>query len=278
MKHVYILKIFLLLTIFIHEKTMSQEITISKQYIKVEMTDAISDISINGVPFIKNLDTDGLVTTEPVNLWLRNGENTISYSIYPHEESTGYSPKLSASIFLHDDKQEMPTPLKILATIEHTSDPEVKYPFTKSIKFNINNKIFTKLWDDAETINSINSQDKAQMIQLANKLANSVLNNTKQAVDLQLYKIQEDALSEGKTVDRLKEVAAKSYEWLQKQENLKIDEIDPDEIKFNICGSGQLINMTRKNNEDAIIIESEDMYFDIGLYFARIKGNWTIVR
>jgi len=278
MKLNLLLNAVLLLTIFTCENAMSQENVTSKQYIKVELKDAISDISINGVPFIKNLDTDGFITTEPVNLWLKNGKNTLSYTIHPDDEDESYSPQINALIFTHDNTQEFPTPLKNLATITYTHVDDTKYPASESIDFELNEKINTRLWDDAENITALSQDDKNEMIAIANSLAEYVLSDTSQAVKLQAYKIKEDALSEGKTIERLTEAATKSYEWLRSQKDLKIDNIDPNEINFNICGGGQLINMMRSNNEDAIILESDDMYFDIGLYFAKIQGKWTIVR
>jgi len=257
---------------------MSQQVNNTKQYVKVEMKGAIANISINEIPFIKNLETDGFITTEPVNMWLKNGENTLSITVYPYEESNSYSPVVSATIFVHDEKQDIPTPLKTLATIQFTPEQEDKYPTTKSIKFNIDNAITTKLWNDAEVIKNINSQDKSQMINIADKLAEAILNNTEQAIQLQLFKIQDDALAEGKTVERLTEVATKSYEWLRSQKDLKIDGIDSSKMKFNICGNNRLVNMMRDNNEEAVILESDEMYFDVGLYFAKINGNWAIVR
>ncbi|MCW8935132.1 MAG: hypothetical protein OQK98_10445 [Gammaproteobacteria bacterium] len=278
MKNKLFLNAIFLLTIFTCENAMSQETTTTKQYIKVEMKDAISDISLNGVPFIKNLDTDGFITTEPVNLWLKNGKNTLAYTIHSDDENTSYSPQVNALVFTHDSTQEFPTPLKNLASISYSHSEKSKYPVTKSIEFQLNEKINTRLWDDAEKITALNQNDKNEMIEIANNLAKFVLNDTKQAINLQSYKIQEDALSEGKTIDRLIEAATKSYEWLRSQDALKIDNINSNEINFNICGDGQLVNMMRSNNEDAIIIESEEMYFDIGLYFSKIKGKWTIVR
>ena len=279
MKYIHILKTALLIsTIAICEIAMSQQINIKKHYIKVKMVGAIASISINGIPFLKNIDTEGLVTTEPVNQWLKNGENSLSYTIYPDTESTSYTPKLSALIFLHDDKEEFPTPLKNLAEISFSPEKDDVYPVRKTVSFKINDTIATKLWDDAVIISEISSQDKNEMIEIATKLSNAVLNDTKLAIDIQLYKIQEDALAEGKTVERLKEVASDSYQWLHSQKDLKADSLQPDNVKFNICGNGYLVNLLRVNDEEAIILESDDMFFDIGLYFAKIKGHWTIVR
>jgi len=272
------LKAVLLLIIFTCESAMSQENTTTKQYIKVELKDAISDISINGVPFIKNLDNDGFITTEPVNLWLKNGKNTLAYTIHSDDDNAGYSPQVNALVFTHDNTQELPTPLNNLATISYSHDGKITYPVTKSVEFDLIEKVNTRLWDDAEKLTALNQEDKNEMLAIANNLAEYVLSDTKQAIDLQAYKIKEDALSEGKTIERLTEAATKSYEWLRSQKDLKIDKIDPNEINFNICGGGQLVNMMRSNNEDAIILESDDMYFDIGLYFSKIQGKWTIVR
>lgn len=115
----YFLRVIILLTFSLHETSMCQNTNIDKQYIKIELNNAIADISINGIPFIKNLDTDSFITTEPVNLWLKNGENTLSYTIYADEDTENYSPSLSASVFIHDEKQEIPTPLETLTTIHY---------------------------------------------------------------------------------------------------------------------------------------------------------------
>jgi len=278
MKIKLLLKAVLLLTIFTCENAMSQENLTTKQYIKVELKDAISDISINGVPFIKNLDNDGFITTEPVNLWLKNGKNTLAYTIHSDDGNTGYSPQVNALVFTHDNTQELPTPLNNLASISYSHSEENTYPLTKTVEFNLNEKINTRLWDEAENITALSQQDKNEMMAIANSLASYVLSDIKKAIDLQAYKIKEDALSEGKTIERLTDAATKSYEWLGSQKDLQIDNIDPSEINFNICGGGQLVNMMRSNNEDAIILESDDMYFDIGLYFSKIQGKWTIVR
>lgn len=260
------------------ENVMSSQIEQKKYFIKIEMKGAKAVVYINDIPILRNPDNEGVVTTEPANLWLKSGKNTLSYTVFPYGEIKEYNPSVALSVFLHNNKEDYPSPKEILGEIKLDRDKDHEYPLNKSIEFIIEDDVKTKLWNDAEKIINLSKKDKMQIISVIRELSEAILKDAERAIKLQMYKIEDDALAEGKSVEKLIDVASHSYEWLQSQKGVKLDNIDIDKIKFNICGDGQLINVIKDNGDEAIVYESEDMYFDIALYFSKINGKWTIVR
>lgn len=257
---------------------MSENNDISRYYLKVHLENAIAEINLNDSPIIKNPDTEGLVTTEPVNLWLKKDINELSFVIYPDTDNASYSPRLTASLFLHDNKQDFPTPIKTLAEIEFTDEFENTKPATKTTTFKINDIPNLNLWSDADKIDNLSSTDKQEMLELTNALQQAILTDSDKAIQLQKYKINEDAIADAKTFERLSQAAKENYEWLRSQDSLKAHKISNDQLEYRICGDGYLVNLVRKDNSDALIIESESMYFEVPLFFAKINGNWVIAR
>ena len=273
--------------------TMSQQNVsdINRYYLKVESRDALFRIYLNGTPILRSEDDDTLSVIEPVNLWLVENENILSFEILKPDEDGGdlkptdlkptdLKPIIQATLFLHDNTSEFPLSKKILAEIEHVSAEKISYPIEKSVNFNYDDKVLPNLWNDASKIKLVNDSDKAEILKLTNALANSLIDKKyDDAIKLQKYKIQEDALAEGKSYSRIIEgVITSSYNWLDSQGELTSQPINPDEMMYSICGNGQLVYLSKTNSEEAIVLESDEVYFDVPIYFANIKGVWTIVR
>jgi len=267
--------------------TMSQQNVsdINRYYLKVESRDALFRIYLNGTPILRSEDDDTLSVIEQVNLWLVENENILSFEILKPDEDGGdlkptdLKPIIQATLFLHDNTSEFPLSKKILAEIEHVSAEKISYPIEKSVNFNYDDKVLPNLWNDASKIKLVNDSDKAEILKLTNALANSLIDKKyDDAIKLQKYKIQEDALAEGKSYSHMEGVVTSSYNWLDSQGELTNQPVNPDEMVYMLCGNGQMVYLSKTNSEEAIVLESDEVYFDVPIYFANIKGVWTIVR
>lgn len=249
-------------------------------YVKVNSRGALVNLYINDVPLVKVKVkvSENYITTKPVNLWLKEGVNTFSYTIYDNNKEETYNPSFDAVLFIHDKSKEVPTPLKTLEKIQFVSNKDSKYPIDSTLEFKIDGSINTQLWRDAEKFIALTKEDKKEIVTLIDRLALSILSDPQQAISIQKYKITEDALAQGKTVERVTDAVLKEYQWLSSQKGLTISKSNREQLNYEIHGNGHLVNVT-KNNQDAIIIlEYDDLFFDIDLYFAKIKGRWIIAR
>lgn len=257
-----------------------QKTPIDLYFLKVEMNDAIATVYLNDAPIVKSLETDGFITVEPVNQWLISNKNTLSYRVLVNDDNIEKSkPYIKASLFLHDPNNESPTPKNTISEIEFLHNEETNYPSQGVVEFEFNYNSPTKLWDEAIHLSSLTIADKEEILHLAQSFSDSIINkNYNTAIEIQKYKIKEDALAEGKAYSRLEEVTKKTYDWVGTQGNLTSIPINPDEIDYILCGNNKLVYIQRANKDEVIILESKDLYLDIATFYAKINGKWTIVR
>ena len=254
-------------------------------YLSVKTKNVLSEIGINGAPLIKDLEGDGVITTEPVSTWLLHGNNNLTIKIKPlDEENKNLSPTVEIILFLHDSASTVPKPKVIYAKYnypdkENNKEKEIKLPVSESISFDFPSEIGTKLWNEAETLKNISENDKNEIVELINNLENSLINkDISSAINLQEYKILDDSIAEKKSVERLEDATKKGYEWLNQQTGVVAKKLTLDTTKFIICCKQMVVYIARKTGEDAILLESDDLYFDIPVYVSKIKNRWTIVR
>jgi len=204
---------------------------INNYYLKVEFKDALWQIYLNGVPILRSEDTDALSVSEPINLWLIENENTLSFEILkPDDVDDSLKPTIKATIFLHDKISDVPLAKKIIASILFDNDEHKKYPISDSVSFNFEDEILINVWKDASSIGAISERDKQDILKLATLLPTSIVNKKyDDAIELQRYKIQEDALAEGKAYSHFEKVLKKIYGWLDSQGEITSQPMNPDE-------------------------------------------------
>lgn len=249
-------------------------------YLNLETKNAIVTVLLNGAPIIKSTEIDSISAIEPVNSWLLNDHNILSVVIEsPHPTEESYMPSVSASIFTHDNGSETPHPREILSKLVFVGDEEANYPLTVSdeIQKTFSNK--TKLWQEAIAITDLNGSDKEFIISLVNAFSTSLItNDVEKAIKLQRYKIEDDALAENKTFEQIENAVKVNYQWLAKQTGLIAQPLSIDNAEFTMCYNNKLIYVQRDNKEEAVALESDDLFFDVPIYVAKISGEWKIVR
>ncbi len=255
---------------------MSRENTPPRYYLSVNTSGLPALIRINGVPLIKDTAAEGLVTTEPVHAWLMKGENTLGIELRTPPDKDA---KAAADIklYLHDPEAEVPTPQAVLAEFRYSNPTPL--PLTQDIAFSVPEPLPTRLWDEAEALTELSANDKNQILDLVNRLQDSLLNqDIAAALRLQDYKITDDARAEGKPVERMREGVTLSLQWLAEQGELSGEPLEGASAAFELCANNRLVYVSRQDGEEAVTIESDELYFDVPVYAARIKGEWRIVR
>jgi len=252
-------------------------------YLSVKTKDVKFIMGINNAPLIRDDEGDGIITAEPVSTWLIKGENTLSINLYKlDDKSKTRSPSVEVQLYLHDSAFTTPTPKKVIAEYYYPPRKDEKtteFPLSKSISFNFPVNVGTQLWKEAETLSDVSENDKNEIIVLIKALETSLLNkDISSTISLQKYKIQDDALAEKKPVEQLENATRKSYEWLNEQRGLTINNITLNDTSFKICCKNKVVFVSRINGTDALQLESDDLYFDIPIFVSKINKKWTIVR
>ncbi|MFK5950580.1 MAG: hypothetical protein QM500_17645 [Methylococcales bacterium] len=276
----------ILITLGFTKNTMSENNILSADYyfLKAETHDAIVTININDAQIIRSPDTDSLNTIVPMNTWLTEGENVISINISPPPNNTkDYNPNISISVFLHDPKSETPLPKTMLATLKYRNKDEdidkIKFPLSRSVKFDFNKSIPNKLWNTASDLTAISELDKTEIVNTINLLTSSLTsNNISKAIELQKFKLNEEALSVNKQYSEFEHAATTTYKLLADQTNLISQPVEVESLEFNICGKNKLVLITTTKGENAISFSSDEMDFELEVFMAKIDGKWTIAR
>lgn len=280
------LYIFLILLIFNMEHVMAKENSEHTTYYFLSVTskDVIAEIGVNGAPIIKDIDGEGIITAEPVATWLIHGENKLTIKLTPlaANKNNENNPKITIKIFEHDPDFTAPTPKEILAQFEYPpikTEKNINLPLAENVKFNIIKSIGTKLWNEASEVKEILQNDKQEILMVLKSLEESLVSkNISEAIKLQKYKITDDSIAENKSIEQLESAATKGYKWLNEQSGLTANKITLDSAIFTLCCNNKVVYVTRKNGEEAIQLESDDLYFDIAIYLSKINGEWIIVR
>jgi len=282
----YSLLFIILTTLGFTKNIMSENNTLSADYyfLKAETHDAIVTININDAQIISSPDTDSLNTIVPMNTWLTEGENKLSINISPPPEDVeDYNPNITISVFLHDPKSETPLAKTTLATLKYRNKDEdidkIKFPLSRSIKFDFNKSIPNKLWTTGSDITSISEEDKTEIVNTINLLTGSLTSNDiNKAIELQKFKLNEEALSVNKDYSEFEHAATTTYKLLADQTNLTSQPVKVENLKFNICGKNKLVLITTTDGENAISFSSDEMDFELEVFMAKIDGKWTIAR
>lgn len=282
----YISFFIILLTLGFTKNAMSENNILSADYyfLKAETHDAIATININDAPIIVSPDTDSLNTIVPMNTWLIEGENTVSINIFPPPDNTkDYNPNISISIFLHDPKSETPLAKTTLTTLNYSNKDEdverITYPLSRSVKFDFNKSIPNMLWSTASDLTTITEADKTEIVDILNLLTSSLTsNNISKAIELQKFKLNEEALSVNKQYSVLEHAVTTTYKMLADQTGLTSQNIKAENLEFKICGKNKLIFITTTTGENAIVFTSDEMEFELEVFMAKIDGKWKIAR
>ncbi len=253
---------------------------IERYFLRVEMRGVIASISLNGAPIISSEDTDLMTSTEPLNIWLHKGQNILSYRVLSAEaEKNTPLPMISASLFLHDEKSEVPLAKKEIALINYNYSRSDHYPLQNNTVFEFSGALKTRLWQDAEELGEITQNDKNEIQGLIDALSSSVISgDIEKSLDLQKYMIRESALAEGHTFDALEKAVRSNFEWLTTLKDVSVSAYDKNKLRYTLCGANRLVYIADENNKDVLRFSSVEADFDIKIYMAKINGHWIFAR
>ena len=249
-------------------------------FLSVNATGLNAAIKINDLPVIILNEGTELMTEKMVASWLMNGENCLSAALIALPEQEQIQGKIKATLFLHDNTKEEPTPQKILAEIVYPipsldNKPAKKASISQTFNFH---RATTRVWQEAENIANLSEKDKSEIKLLINELQYALTHDTKKAITLQNYKITEDALAEGKSPDQVIKATEVTYNWLAEQQNVTPIKIEEKDLRYTIGGNNNVVFVSQSNLNHALQLENDDLFFEIPIYAAKINSTWTLAR
>lgn len=256
-------------------------------YLYFKCINLVSVVRLNDVPLIADADAEGIVITEPINYWVTHRSNNVQIDLdWPESQEfeSGQS-KMEMMVFRADPGSEMPKPGDIILNHEWpgegATDEAGMYPYSYSEQFSIIDPPDTKLWQEAEPIDSLTQNDKEAILRKIERLRSTLLNREKEkAFSILSYRYADEALAEGKKLDQIRSAVMELYDWMFNQGDLSADPLTIENSRFNIVGNRKLVYVDRGNLEISLVLtqEAEGVCFGIPIYAAKIKGKWLIVR
>ncbi len=251
-------------------------------FLSVDTNNAKTTVMLNDVPLVTSADGDGVKTEKPITTWIMPGKNSLRIVLkaLPNQETVSGSAEVT--LYLQDNASEFPKVKDVLASIVFPGDKEVTaktLQIDEAVEFEFTAPQSFKLWHEAQTVTQLTGSDKQQMADYLRALQNALTSNDeKTAVDLQMYKIHEDAVAENKDPQDLVEVTKSNYSWLASQGTLSATQIDLSKLVFNVVSQGKLVHVVNPNGTDVVHLESSDMVFEIPAFFANVGGKWVLAR
>jgi ribosomal protein S12 methylthiotransferase accessory factor YcaO len=98
------------------------------------------------------------------------------------------------------------------------------------------------------------------------------------AIDLQKYKIKDDALVEGNLSEEIEQALRANYAWLKDQKRIELRTYNPREIECSLMANNRVVKLTRSAGEEVLQIESSDLSIEVPVFVSKINGVWKIVR
>lgn len=266
------------------EEDMTKTLITLFFYLSVNSVNLITNFRINDVFILSDPNAKGIVSDEPINLWIKPKTNrfTVELDLPKSEELNPALGKVNAVLFISDPESEIPKPGKILTKfIWPIPDQESVFPYVFNGTFDVENPPDTYLWKDAEQIETLIDKDKEEMINKVNGLIDAFLKKDINRILSNLeYRFEEEARAEGKSAERIREVVTEQYNWMFGLGELTAEKLDNSNAVLKIVGDSKVVQINKNQYDPAIIIQNEpsDLNFGINVFFAKIKGNWIIVR
>ncbi|WNO08054.1 hypothetical protein [Teredinibacter sp. KSP-S5-2] len=248
-------------------------------FIYIDVVDAAVEVKINGASIEKE-KRGSINTTKPVNKWIRSGENTLELSLAALKKQDSISGRAEIMVYLHDNAEDFPTPKVVLAKVLF---PNEEYKGEKTYKttvtFELADSVPALVMDQAEEVPELSAADTDEIVLLIEGLRTALTSGDyKKAVELQKYKIEEDARIDGKKPEDLYKVAEETFQMIGKEQNLVSQPFDNESMVTEAIWNGKMYKISRNDGEEAITIDSDDLSFAIPIFVSKISGQWKIVR
>jgi hypothetical protein len=250
-------------------------------FLVVNSNNIYATVLLNDVPLVDLKDGSSIMNEIPVAGWLMPGSNALKIIARAKPEVDRITAEISASIYLHDSTSDVPKPLKTVATIKFSGEDSdfEKNEESVEITFEFSGEVKAKLWSEAETLSTISEKDKSVIISLVDGLGKAIINGEiDRAIDLQSYKIMDDALIEGSTPEEIEQAIKANYTWLKGQKGIELHKYNQREIEYTFMDKNKVVKLTRDGGEEILQLESSDLFFEIPVFVSKINGVWKIVR
>jgi hypothetical protein len=283
MKFIKIFSLYILLLTFssVQSGDMENNSMTELYYLSVNAKNIHATVLLNEVPLVDLKDGSNIITEVPIGGWLIPGHNNLEILVKALPESDTILGEITVGVFQHDHTFDVPTAKKIYATLNFPNkDSNLKQLEERvGLDFEFNEKLSTKLWEDAQIINGLSEKDKSIIMELVNQLGDAVVTgDIDKAISLQQYKIKDDSLAEGSDPAEIQNVLKTNYSWLKSQEGIKLIPYRESEQTFSIMGKNKVVKITDNNYNEILRLESDELMFEIPVFVSRIDGNWLIVR
>ena len=256
-------------------------------YLNVRVLGVASTVSVNDALVSVDLEADGVVVTDPVDTWIKAGENLLQVELrWPEGQPfvTGQA-EAEATLFITDPGSDSPRPGRVLARIEWPPaghmEEEDNYPLRRQATFQTSPVPPTRLWQEAETVTQLGQWDRAEIFKRVTDLRQALMSEQpERAFDLLSYRYAEEARAEGKPEARIWAAVLEGYRDMFSFGHLDHAPVDEQNLILRPLSDGKVVHVMREGYMDAILAlhRPSGTGFGIPVYMARIAGQWTIVR
>ena len=259
----------------------------SRFYLHVRALGIASMVSVNDSLVSMDLEADGVVVTEPVDTWIKPGDNLLQVDLrWP--EGHPYAPGLAeaeATLFIADPGFDSPRPGRVLARLEwpppgHVEEQD-QFPLRRQLTFQVSTAPATRLWEDAENVSRLGRWDRSEIFGRVAEVRQALMNGQpERAYDLLSYRYAEEARAEGKPEARIRAAVLEGYRDMYSFGHLDHSPVDEQSLILRPLSDGKLVHVMREGYLDAILAlhRPSGTGFGISVYMARIGGQWIIVR
>lgn len=250
-------------------------------YLAVDAVNVQAEVRLNGAPMFVHRNATSISQEKPAQNWLVKGDNFLSVKLFAIDGDDKISGGISVHLYEHDADSEFPTPKRSFLKMDY---PDKEKPVAKSAfeiveKFEFPDELSGNLWGAVNRIETLDPEDEISILKLVEALQGALVKgNSKVAVELQEFKLKDDALLQGKDLQKLKSITEMNYKMLHNFESLKASPVTLEEFKFDVIAENKVVYVLRSNGENAVHIESDDMVFEIPVFVSKVEGQWAIVR
>jgi hypothetical protein len=238
-------------------------------------------VLFNDVPLVDVKEGESIMSEIPVTGWLLPGDNTLKIIARAAPGAERITGEVSAAVYHHDNSSDVPKPLETYATIKfpaEESDLEKKAQSVE-VTFDFSEELKAELWREAETLSVITESDKSEILSLVDGLGKAIVKgDIDKAIELQKYKIKDDALIEGNSSEEIEQALRANYAWLKDQKGIELRTYNPREIVYSLMAKNRVVKLTKSAGEEVLQIESSDLSIEVPVFVSKINGVWKIVR
>ena len=250
-------------------------------------------VELNDIALVNELTGESIRETQPVNNWLRSEANTLTVKLTPalpepNEPLVFGEQSASVVLFISELGAQTIQVGKVLSSFSWpltATDTEVTfvlpYEFSERTDELVPMPCNMVLWNKTSPIAALSSQDKKNIYDCVKHLSSLIMSkHTIEAFQFMGLKYQDQALADNKPISRLQAAAIEMWEHMASMPGLELQEIAPDELRYDLVGHSHLVNVTRLDGAPAVLFEDheDEMYFGLPLMFGLVEGKWRVVR